>query len=72
MLTREPKGENGFGYDPIFFFPPLNKTFAQISRKEKSRVSHRGIALREVRDEFDRVMKWIQIHMPVDEKINCS
>jgi len=72
VLTREPQGENGFGYDPIFFYPPLNKTFAQLTREEKSRVSHRGKALREVRREFDKVLKWIRIHMPVDEKFNCG
>jgi XTP/dITP diphosphohydrolase len=72
VLTREPLGENGFGYDPIFYFPPLNKTFAQLTREEKSRVSHRGKALREVRDEFDKVLAWIDIHMPMDDKFNCQ
>ena len=72
LLTREPQGENGFGYDPIFFFPPLEKTFAQLSREEKSRVSHRGKALRELKEEFDKVMTWLEIHMPVDEKFNCQ
>jgi XTP/dITP diphosphohydrolase len=38
---------NGFGYDPIFIYPPINKRFSQISPEEKSKVSHRGIALRE-------------------------
>jgi XTP/dITP diphosphohydrolase len=38
---------NGFGYDPIFIYPPLGKRFSQISPEEKSKVSHRGIALRE-------------------------
>jgi len=71
VLTREPQGENGLGYDPIFFFPPLKKTFAQLTREEKSRVSPRGKALREVMEEFDKVMKWIDIHMPVDEKFDC-
>ena len=71
VLTREPQGENGFGYDPIFFFPPLQKTFAQLTREEKSRVSHRGKALRELEEEFDKVMKWLEIHMPVDQKFNC-
>jgi XTP/dITP diphosphohydrolase len=45
LLTR-PEGLRGFGYDPIFFFPPLGKTFAEISREEKNRYSHRGIAVR--------------------------
>ena len=72
VLTREPQGENGFGYDPVFYFPPLKKTFAQLTREEKSHVSHRGKALREVREEFDKVLTWIDIHMPVDEKFNCQ
>jgi len=72
VLTREPQGENGFGYDPIFYFPPLNKTFAQLTREEKSRVSHRGKALREVREEFDKVLTWIDIHMPTDDKFDCQ
>jgi XTP/dITP diphosphohydrolase len=46
QLTREPRGENGFGYDPIFFYPPLGKTTAELSAEEKNRVSHRGNALR--------------------------
>ena len=72
LLTRKPHGENGFGYDPVFYFPPLKKTFAQLTREEKSHVSHRGKALREVREEFDKVLTWIDIHMPVDEKFNCQ
>ncbi len=45
IITRERRGENGFGYDPLFFYPPLNKTFGQLSNKEKNKVSHRGQAL---------------------------
>ena len=44
-LTREPRGENGFGYDPIFFYPPFGKTTAEVSPEEKNAVSHRGKAL---------------------------
>jgi len=62
VLTREPQGENGFGYDPVFYYPPLEKTFAQLTREEKGRVSHRGKALKEVQDEFDKVLTWIDIH----------
>ena len=43
------KGENGFGYDPIFFYPPLNKTFAQLSAEEKNSVSHRGKAMKKLK-----------------------
>ena len=45
-LTREPAGENGFGYDPIFYYPPLGKTTAELSPEEKNEVSHRGRALK--------------------------
>ena len=45
-LTREPRGENGFGYDPIFYYPPLGKTTAELAPEEKNEVSHRGNALK--------------------------
>ena len=44
-LTREPRGENGFGYDPIFYYPPAGMTTAEMAPEEKNRVSHRGVAL---------------------------
>lgn len=44
VLLKEPRGSGGFGYDPIFYFPALGKTFAELSRQEKNRHSHRGIA----------------------------
>ena len=45
-LTREPAGENGFGYDPIFYYPPLGMTTAQLPPEVKNEVSHRGNALK--------------------------
>ncbi len=45
-LLREPRGENGFGYDPIFYYPPYGKTTAEMSPEEKNQVSHRANALR--------------------------
>ena len=48
-ITEQPQGENGFGYDPLFFFPDLGKTFARISRSEKGKISHRGRALRRLK-----------------------
>ena len=45
-LTRQPAGENGFGYDPIFYYPPLGKTTAELSPEEKNEVSHRANALK--------------------------
>lgn len=59
-ITREMKGENGFGYDPIFYYPPLQKTFAQLSSKEKNRISHRGKAMAELHKEFDKALIWLQ------------
>jgi len=44
IITREKAGENGFGYDPIFYYPEKNKTFAQLSNEEKNKISHRTIA----------------------------
>ena len=44
-LLRSPVGEGGFGYDPIFYYPPLGRGFAQLSPEEKNRVSHRAAAL---------------------------
>ncbi len=64
LITEEPVGQNGFGYDPVFFFPELKKTFAELTRAEKNRVSHRGKALDELKEEFDKVLIWIGQHMP--------
>ena len=49
-LLDTPRGESGFGYDPIFFFPDLGKTFAEITREEKNQHSHRGKAFRKALD----------------------
>jgi len=67
VIAEHPVGENGFGYDPVFYYPPLEKTFAQLTREEKSRVSHRGNALREISDEFEKVLIWIRQQMPTQE-----
>ena len=55
LLLREPVGENGFGYDPIFFYPPLNKGFAQLSPEEKNRVSHRAVALERMYQKLEEL-----------------
>lgn len=44
-LLRQPVGEGGFGYDPIFYYPPAGKSFAQLTAEEKNEISHRGRAL---------------------------
>ncbi|ELQ6022177.1 XTP/dITP diphosphatase [Cronobacter turicensis] len=46
VITRAPAGQGGFGYDPIFFIPTLGKTAAELTREEKSAISHRGQALK--------------------------
>jgi XTP/dITP diphosphohydrolase len=48
-ILHEKRGSLGFGYDPLFFYPPLKKTFAELSLEEKNRVSHRARALRQVK-----------------------
>lgn len=63
LIAEAPAGENGFGYDPVFYYPPLKKTFAQLSAEGKNRVSHRGTALAEVKEEFDKVLIWIRQHL---------
>lgn len=45
FIATKKRGNKGFGYDPIFFYPPLNKTFAELITEEKNAVSHRGRAL---------------------------
>ena len=50
FIQDEPKGTGGFGYDPYFFYPPLNRTFAELSIEEKFEVSHRGKAFRKLLD----------------------
>jgi XTP/dITP diphosphohydrolase len=47
-IAFERRGENGFGYDPLFFYPPFGKTFGEIDRETKATVSHRGKALKKL------------------------
>ncbi|MCL5006203.1 MAG: RdgB/HAM1 family non-canonical purine NTP pyrophosphatase [Acidobacteria bacterium] len=59
LIQEQPCGSGGFGYDPYFFYPPLEKTFAQLSVDEKFNVSHRGEAFRKllgyVQSEISRI-----------------
>jgi XTP/dITP diphosphohydrolase len=52
-LLREPRGDGGFGYDPLFYFPRFHKTTAELSAPEKGKISHRGKALR-------RMIAWMR------------
>ena len=45
-MISEYRGEGGFGYDPLFYFPPLDKTFAELTAEEKNKISHRSCAIR--------------------------
>ncbi len=49
-ITFQPMGERGFGYDPVFLIPEYGKTFAQLEPREKHRISHRGRALKRLRE----------------------
>ncbi len=59
IILHEPLGSEGFGYDSLFYYPPLGKTFAQLSPEEKNRVSHRGLAMRKLAEGFERILLWL-------------
>ena len=52
LILDAPRGSSGFGYDPFFFFPPIEKTFAELSAEEKAKYSHRGAA-------FRKFLEWV-------------
>ena len=56
-ILEELNGEGGFGYDPLFFYEPLNKTFAQLSSGEKNEISHRGKALKSLKEIISEAVK---------------
>lgn len=49
-ILEEEKGEGGFGYDPLFLYKPLNKSFGELTMEEKNEISHRGVALQKVKE----------------------
>ncbi|MGA7170501.1 MAG: RdgB/HAM1 family non-canonical purine NTP pyrophosphatase [Candidatus Sulfotelmatobacter sp.] len=55
MILDGPRGTNGFGYDPLFYFPRIDKTFAELTAEEKSKYSHRGAAFRQFLDWCDEI-----------------
>ena len=55
FITFEPRGEEGFGYDPLFYLPELDKTMAELSLEVKNQVSHRGQAAREVYQRLEKL-----------------
>lgn len=48
-ILEKPQGDDGFGYDPLFLYRPLNKTFAELTLEEKNDISHRGVALKKLK-----------------------
>jgi len=56
VIAEEKKGENGFGYDPIFFVPELNKTVAELKGEEKNSISHRGNAIRKLKPLLEELL----------------
>jgi XTP/dITP diphosphohydrolase len=55
-IAFEPAGVNGFGYDPLFFYPSFGKTFGEIDRQTKAKVSHRGKALKKLTELLPTVV----------------
>ena len=56
VILKEKQGDGGFGYDPLFYFPLLNKTFAELTPDEKHSVSHRGNALRLLKEKLKEIL----------------
>ena len=57
VILREMRGTHGFGYDPVFFYPPARKTFAEMAPDNKNAVSHRGRALGRFREDFTAFLR---------------
>ena len=56
VLAKEPRGDGGFGYDPVFYLPKLGKMMAELDAAEKHQISHRGKALRAFQEELERYL----------------
>ncbi len=56
-IAYAPQGDNGFGYDPVFFVPSMRKTFAQMTSEEKNSISHRGRALEKFKGELEGYLR---------------
>ena len=57
IIARAPRGENGFGYDPVFYLPEFDKTMAELPLEEKNRISHRAQALRKIRSHLEAILQ---------------
>ena len=58
FITLEPRGDQGFGYDPVFYLPELGRTMAELPLEIKNRVSHRGQAARKARELLEKLNLW--------------
>ncbi len=56
LIAKQRRGEHGFGYDPVFYLPRYKKTFAQMTLREKNKISHRGKALRRLRRLLEKLI----------------
>lgn len=56
LITYSPRGEDGFGYDPVFLVPEKRKTFAEMTAEEKNAISHRGVALQKFKVELEKYL----------------
>ena len=56
IITREFKGDKGFGYDPVFYLPEIGKTYAELTMQEKNRISHRGKALAQFKTFLEKLL----------------
>jgi len=56
VILEEPSGENGFGYDPLFYYPPLDKSFAELTAEEKNQISHRARAVKAFAEALTKVL----------------
>jgi XTP/dITP diphosphohydrolase len=57
LIAKEPRGSQGFGYDPVFYLPDRDRTMAEISKEEKNAISHRGKAMRRLKEKLKDLLR---------------
>lgn len=67
LILDAPRGTRGFGYDPVFYVKEFNKTFAELEGSQKNLLSHRGRALREMQEEKDKIVRWLQLRLEEEQ-----
>ena len=60
LIAKEPKGELGFGYDPVFYVPEKGRTLGEMTREEKEAISHRGQVIRKVTEDRERILRFLK------------